>query len=671
SKAENETGVAGTYSFIHLEQKGSKVYVKLLKYGSQVPVKYNQTGNSNYKYFLNYAPKNRSGHFEYLINFGQDSKGKYMEMALLTPPFDGSSFNDPVRFYNTSGNYSGDDMAGSNSSTDMNTSVSANLSKDNSHYYYIAKPKHHSSINIYETAFSYWESKKTGTIAADERFYVLAGKLKGTCRKVITKDGQRGWVKKDKITIIKNLSFFKNSKTISKSLLKKENLVLQKLRQNKAQTKKNFSGQFDYTIKIAENNGDSYILVEIESSADNSYKLRANSGIAGIFLPDNVDSYDNIKVTFFDDDDLYLDAYPIPANFDEYVYKVLNEISKYTTGVNFDKIKDIMELAGIGRLEDLTAAQKEILEKPQGYQFVSREYGRHLNALAKANPEAHKIQLAIKTEESRENLERKLKNNDLKIMMSVDILPFIIGRALLVFDRKTQNINDLLPASIEDFPFKITQNKYDINEIEEGVKAEFGDNYRIADWNDVVEYENRIKEFVDKLGGMKGNERNLWVTRNQNHFYDNLNRRHYYISFHNYNKPGHYLSHDNINNHYISLGSWWHKKPVLAIQKNALEQKPCNATEYNKGRKGLYKEKHFMGTKPGVVKINYQMYKIPDQIDVFYKGELVATTERPVSGKGLLEWNYNPSPGDPQYCIVRIKAPLDNTAWEYFIGCPE
>jgi hypothetical protein len=46
------------------------------------------------------------------------------------------------------------------------------------------------------------------------------------------------------------------------------------------------------------------------------------------------------------------------------------------------------------------------------------------------------------------------------------------------------------------------------------------------------------------------------------------------------------------------------------------------------------------------------MYGIPDRLDYFYKGVLVASTGGLVSGTGTLQWAYAPAPGDPSWCLV-------------------
>jgi hypothetical protein len=75
-----------------------------------------------------------------------------------------------------------------------------------------------------------------------------------------------------------------------------------------------------------------------------------------------------------------------------------------------------------------------------------------------------------------------------------------------------------------------------------------------------------------------------------------------------------------------------------------------------------------MGTDNGHVVITYDMYNIPDQLDVYYEGVLIATTGEPVSGIDTIEFDYVMNRAT--WVMVVVTGP-DGTAWEYEITCPE
>jgi len=79
---------------------------------------------------------------------------------------------------------------------------------------------------------------------------------------------------------------------------------------------------------------------------------------------------------------------------------------------------------------------------------------------------------------------------------------------------------------------------------------------------------------------------------------------------------------------------------------------------------------HALGPTPGQVRITYDMYGIPDRLDCFYRGVLVASTGGLVSGTGTLQWAYAPAPGDPAVCLIVMSAPNSGTAWIYTMHCP-
>ncbi|MCP3932367.1 MAG: hypothetical protein GY705_25120 [Bacteroidetes bacterium] len=96
---------------------------------------------------------------------------------------------------------------------------------------------------------------------------------------------------------------------------------------------------------------------------------------------------------------------------------------------------------------------------------------------------------------------------------------------------------------------------------------EYGNQMRIADWNDVKAYynsHNSMDSFFTTVAmppAGSANQRNLRVSLNGSEMYSSS--RHYFISRHDHNKPGYYLAHSNIDNYLISLGSWYGSMNVL------------------------------------------------------------------------------------------------------------
>jgi hypothetical protein len=97
--------------------------------------------------------------------------------------------------------------------------------------------------------------------------------------------------------------------------------------------------------------------------------------------------------------------------------------------------------------------------------------------------------------------------------------------------------------------------------------------------------------------------------------------------------------------------------------------RPCGEVTAS-GGEGTTRTRHALGPAPGVVRITYDMFTIPDRLDCYYMGVLVATTGGLVSGQGTLEWSYLPALGDPSWCLVVVSAPNSGTAWVYTINCP-
>ena len=108
------------------------------------------------------------------------------------------------------------------------------------------------------------------------------------------------------------------------------------------------------------------------------------------------------------------------------------------------------------------------------------------------------------------------------------------------------------------------EDKSDWNKI---INDLFGDEYRVADWNDLKEYYQKGGDLIrlfDVLELYKYNS-HAFLTRDGNKSYSP--ERYYFASRHTHDKPEEYLAHDHINHYMISLGSWEGSRKILAIKK--------------------------------------------------------------------------------------------------------
>lgn len=69
----------------------------------------------------------------------------------------------------------------------------------------------------------------------------------------------------------------------------------------------------------------------------------------------------------------------------------------------------------------------------------------------------------------------------------------------------------------------------------------------------------------------------------------------------------------------------------------------------------------------GSFPVVYNMFGIPDQLEIFYEGSLVFTTGGLVSGSQSVGVSFGP--GTSTFVQVVLTAPLDDTAWTLAVGC--
>ena len=131
------------------------------------------------------------------------------------------------------------------------------------------------------------------------------------------------------------------------------------------------------------------------------------------------------------------------------------------------------------------------------------------------------------------------------------------------------------PSSNLIYHFKLTKHTYkETVDVNAKCRAEFGSNWRIADWNDIVYLQNQhvsLVDFLNKIGAKFGDVG--YVTANGRRYWSG--RRHYFIARHDHKKDflcgygrypsgGCFLVHAQLDNHLIDLGSWYDMNmPIL------------------------------------------------------------------------------------------------------------
>jgi len=133
------------------------------------------------------------------------------------------------------------------------------------------------------------------------------------------------------------------------------------------------------------------------------------------------------------------------------------------------------------------------------------------------------------------------------------------------------NVLDLMDVLLkamgfdDEFPFKITEGYYSCtDDLNEAVVSEFGDDYRVADWYEVVSWckQHSAEEFIDNLSWELGIEHSLLVMF--------CNERPDYISRFDHHLPSGHSVADGIENNYISLSGFIGSESpmrILAVRK--------------------------------------------------------------------------------------------------------
>ena len=92
----------------------------------------------------------------------------------------------------------------------------------------------------------------------------------------------------------------------------------------------------------------------------------------------------------------------------------------------------------------------------------------------------------------------------------------------------------------------------------------------------------------------------------------------------------------------------------------------CPTTQQSGGQGTTTLNVDLMKTS-GSFPVSYNMFNIPDGLDIFYEGQTIFSTNGLVSGSNSVMVSYN---GSSTTVRVRISAPNPGTAWDVSVGCP-
>ena len=101
----------------------------------------------------------------------------------------------------------------------------------------------------------------------------------------------------------------------------------------------------------------------------------------------------------------------------------------------------------------------------------------------------------------------------------------------------------------------------------------YGAAWRIAEWQDLVNYHSSGGSLSNLVSHTSLDTKiSAWVTRDGSSNYSSS--RDYFVSYHNRSKPSHYLAHDEIDQNFLSLGSWYSSQYVLCFTSQASAPDP-------------------------------------------------------------------------------------------------
>jgi len=117
------------------------------------------------------------------------------------------------------------------------------------------------------------------------------------------------------------------------------------------------------------------------------------------------------------------------------------------------------------------------------------------------------------------------------------------------------DVNMPILCKLKDEVFKVTANTYgETEDLDQAIVSEMGENYTLADWSDIKDYENNIFCWATFMNLI--DDAAFLITRDGTHFWEGS--RHYFVQYFADHQPDPtFLVHEEVGNNFLCLGSWY------------------------------------------------------------------------------------------------------------------
>lgn len=93
-------------------------------------------------------------------------------------------------------------------------------------------------------------------------------------------------------------------------------------------------------------------------------------------------------------------------------------------------------------------------------------------------------------------------------------------------------------------------------------------------------------------------------------------------------------------------------------------------TQQTSGGQGFYRFTVELFKTQGVITVTYEMYSIPDRLNIYYEGVQIFSTGGLVSGSSTFSQSYGSGTSTQTFVTVELDAPESGTLWDVSVSCP-
>jgi len=200
----------------------------------------------------------------------------------------------------------------------------------------------------------------------------------------------------------------------------KDQITLPVRLQRKKEVESEISSLLECSYEIVKCNSQNYGL-RIQVSSTYGNRLLAKHGGLSIMVDQSLKPGPPL-IYFTGAKDLFIDAYELPVEFEEYMYKGVKMLSNFMTGkaIDLDQMEKVFKALGVGELDPIDPS---ILEPFKNHSELTAFWGTYMDIRDRMGPPARKLNIFLPLQGDPATIKETLDRTGLMIALGINYKP--------------------------------------------------------------------------------------------------------------------------------------------------------------------------------------------------------------------------------------------------------